>query len=176
VTAADSSNPASGGEQTDGSASPITVEGLTDGDSYTFTVTATNSIGTGPASAPSDAIQPAALPVAIVKSAYTVTLSASGGTSPYAWKLTSGALPGGLSLSGTKGTISGALPAGLSLSGSKGTISGTPTKAGTFTFTVEVTDSGHPGLTATKTYSLVVKPDRRERRNGTQYVVQQSPD
>lgn len=33
-----------------------TVTGLTDGDSYTFTVTASNSIGTGPASSPSSAV------------------------------------------------------------------------------------------------------------------------
>jgi hypothetical protein len=48
------------------------------------------------------------------------------------------------------------LPAGLSLSGTKGTIAGTPTKAGTFDFTVEVTDSSSERLTATMTYSLVV--------------------
>jgi hypothetical protein len=45
-----------------GSGSPIVVPGLTNGTSYTFTVTATNPAGTGPASAPSNAITPAALP------------------------------------------------------------------------------------------------------------------
>ncbi len=35
-----------------------TITGLTDGTSYTFTVTATNSIGTGPASQPSNAVTP----------------------------------------------------------------------------------------------------------------------
>ena len=36
-----------------GAASPIIVTGLTNGTPYTFTVTATNSVGTGPASAAS---------------------------------------------------------------------------------------------------------------------------
>ena len=86
------------------------------------------------------AISPSSLPHATVKTAYSVTLSAKGGMSPYHWK-----------------RASGTLPAGLSLSASKGVISGTPTKVGTFDFTVAVTDSSHPALTAKKAYSLTVK-------------------
>lgn len=44
-----------------GASSPIVVPGLTNGQAYTFTVTATNSAGTGPASAASNSITPAAI-------------------------------------------------------------------------------------------------------------------
>jgi cellulase (glycosyl hydrolase family 5)/fibronectin type III domain protein/Fn3 domain-containing protein len=43
---------------------PITIIGLTDGVTYTFKVTATNAIGMGPASLPSNAVTPSGLPSA----------------------------------------------------------------------------------------------------------------
>ena len=45
-----------------GAASPITVTGLTNGTTYTFTVKATNAVGTGAASAASNSVTPAAFP------------------------------------------------------------------------------------------------------------------
>ncbi len=48
----------SGGQTASGPASPITVKGLTGGTPYTFTVTATNKIGTGPPSASSNSVVP----------------------------------------------------------------------------------------------------------------------
>jgi large repetitive protein len=53
-----------------------------------------------------------------------VVYTASGGTAPYQWTISVGALPGGLSLGGG------------------GTVSGTPTASGKFSFTLHVADSG----------------------------------
>jgi len=50
------SNP--GGITANGTSSPITVTGLTNGTAYTFTVTATNAAGTSTASAASNAVTP----------------------------------------------------------------------------------------------------------------------
>ena len=62
VTATDISTPANGGQTASGSSSPVTVSGLTDGDSYTFTVTATNGSGTSAASSSSTAVTPIGVP------------------------------------------------------------------------------------------------------------------
>ena len=83
------------------------------------------------------AITTTSLPSGTVSSAYSATLVASGGTSPYSWALGSGST----------------LPAGLSLS-SSGAISGTPSAAGTSSVVVVVTD--HAGATASATLSLDV--------------------
>ncbi len=77
-----------------------------------------------------------ALPAATVKVAYSTALAGSGGTTPYTWTMTSGALPSGLSFS------------------SSGTISGTPSVTGTFPFAVQLTDA--TGRTASANESLTV--------------------
>jgi hypothetical protein len=58
VTATDSTTPANGGETASGTSSPITVTGLTNGDSYTFNVVATNAVGSSESSATSNAATP----------------------------------------------------------------------------------------------------------------------
>jgi hypothetical protein len=63
-------------------------------------------------------------------------LAASGGTSPYAWSISSGALAPGLTLA------------------TAGGISQTPTTAGSYAFTARVTDSA--SQTSTYTYSLTI--------------------
>ena len=79
------SNP--GGFTGTGGSSPITVSGLTAGQSYTFTVTATNGAGTGPASAASNA----------ATAADAIVASPSSATVPYntvsAVALTIGGIP-----------------------------------------------------------------------------------
>jgi hypothetical protein len=69
--------------------------------------------------------------------AYNQTITASGGTGPYTFSVTAGALPTGL----------------LPLT-SGGIISGTPTTAGTFTFTVTATDKN--GCTGLQAYTIVI--------------------
>ena len=69
---------------------------------------------------------------------YSATLAATGGTPPYSWSIATGSLPTGLSLS------------------TSGVISGTPTVAGTFSFSVKVTDSGSPVQTATQALSISI--------------------
>src|SRR5881296_3682162 len=77
------------------------------------------------------------LPGGTVGSAYSATLSASGGTSPYSWSVSSGTLPTGLSLS------------------SSGTLSGTPTVAGAFPFTVAVKDAASASASASLSINVV---------------------
>ena len=81
------------------------------------------------------------LPGCTVGVAYSQTLTATGGTSPYTWSITAGALPLGLSLS------------------SGGTISGTPFAMGNLaTFAVEATDSSGSHLTGTQVLSIPIDP------------------
>ena len=70
------SNP--GGFTGTSTSSPVTVSGLTNGQSYTFTITATNAIGTGPASSPSNAVTLATAPGSPVNLAATVGESSIG--------------------------------------------------------------------------------------------------
>jgi subtilisin-like proprotein convertase family protein len=67
-------------------------------------------------------LAPSSLPNGVVGSAYSETLSASGGTSPYSYTLTAGSLPGGLNLIGDE-------------------ISGTPNSDAAATFTITATDA-----------------------------------
>ena len=78
------------------------------------------------------------LPAATGGHSYTATLAATGGVAPYSWSVPPGTLPPGLSLS------------------SAGVISGIPDVAGTYTFTVKVTDWESTPMTATKVLSISV--------------------
>ncbi len=69
----------------------------------------------------------------------SITLQASGGTQPYKWTLTKGALPTGFNPLDQNG----------------GNLSGTPTVAGDYSFEITVTDNG--GFTASKLYTVAVR-------------------
>jgi len=87
------------------------------------------------------ALAPATLPAATVYTAYTQAITASGGTGPYTYAVTAGALPTGLSLS-SGGVLSGIIN----------------TASQTGTFNVTITATGQAGLTGSATYSLVINP------------------
>ena len=80
------------------------------------------------------------LPNGAVGTAYTATLTASGGTPPYAWTILAGNLPTELTLDST------------------GDIAGTPGTgtAGNYTFTVKVSDSSPTAKTDTKEYTVTI--------------------
>jgi hypothetical protein len=85
-------------------------------------------------------ISPAApsLPDAINGQAYGVTLSVTGGQSPYTWQLAS---------------VSPALPTNLTLSAG-GVVSGTPNESGTFEFTIQLNDA--QGHSVQKNYLITI--------------------
>jgi len=80
------------------------------------------------------------LPEAKEGSSYYGNITVSGGTSPYTYSLSSGILPSGLALNSN-------------------IISGTPDKgtAGNYVFTIGVTDSSSPHLSASQSFTLTVK-------------------
>jgi hypothetical protein len=82
-------------------------------------------------------LSPATLPGGTAGTAYSQAVSASGGVSPYAYSITTGALP-----------------TGLSLNASTGAITGTPTTSGTFNFTITAADANL--CAGSHAYSIVI--------------------
>ena len=109
---------------------------------YTFTVQVTDSSGSSASASLQLTISPSALvittastlPTGNMQSTYSQPLAASGGTAPYTWSVNA-SVPG-LNFN----------PAGL--------WSGTPTAVGTYSFTVQVTDSS--GASASASFSLTI--------------------
>ncbi|WP_428964907.1 fibronectin type III domain-containing protein [Micromonospora fluostatini] len=126
-----------------------TVTGLTAGATYTFRVAAVNAAGTGPdsaASAPVTVNAPPGLtfpppPAGEVGAAYQVTLTVTGGTAPFVWSVSAGALPPGLTLGAATGVLAG-----------------TPTQAGSYPFTVRVTDASGFSDTRPATVTIATAP------------------
>lgn len=133
---------------------PVTVEGTTYAvtglnvdTTYYFAVTAVDTAGneSGYSSPEVSQLFPAPLLISTetladgkVNTRYEASLGAEGGVSPYSWRLKSGSMSAGLTLS----------PSGV--------ISGTPTGAGMENFVVEASDS--TGLTITKDFTMTVAP------------------
>ncbi len=84
------------------------------------------------------AVEAGTLATASLGSPYADTLVATGGDGSYAWALTGGALPGGLTLAAS------------------GVVSGTPTELGTFPFQASVTSDG---ATVTGSFEVTVTDD-----------------
>jgi hypothetical protein len=88
----------------------------------------------------------ATLPPAMVGGTYAQGFFLSGGAAPYTWSVASGSLPPGLALTSPYAT-----------SGDNNSqLSGTPTTAGTYTFTMRVSD--YDGQQATQQFILTVAP------------------
>jgi hypothetical protein len=124
---------------TAGTATDLTFS-VTDSAATPATVTKTLSLTVN---TPALTVTTTSLPGGTVDTAYPgATLAATGGTPPYTWAVTTGALP-----------------AGLSLDGATGAISGTPTASGAVTFTVTVTDAAAPTAgTAPKQLTITIAP------------------
>ena len=86
-----------------------------------------------------------------LETAYTGTITATGGTGPYTYAVTSGTLPAGLTLA------------------SNGAVTGTPTTAATSAFTVTATDAN--GDTGSRAYSVTVaEAEAPICQTGTQFL------
>ncbi len=84
------------------------------------------------------AIESSSLSGALVSTPYDSGLAASGGTPPYSWTVSAGALPPGIQL------------------GTTGVIAGTPSQLGQYSFTAKVTDAA--SNSTTQSLTLAVTP------------------
>jgi hypothetical protein len=122
-----------GGKTGAGASSPITVTGLANGTAYTFTVKATNAVGTGPASAASNSVTPAGVP-----GAPTIG-TATAGNAQATVAFTPPASDGGSPITGYTATSN---PGGKTGESASSSITVTDLTNGTaYTFTVRATNA-----------------------------------
>jgi large repetitive protein len=128
---------------------------------YVFTMQVTDTLGDTASGQVSITINPrpplkisepsaTAGPAGTVGTAYPgIGFAATGGQTPYTWTVATGQLPPGLALHTPSSYQRHTFP------GADIILTGTPTTAGTFTFTIKVTDS--LGDTATQSLSITIK-------------------
>jgi len=110
---------------------------------YTLTINA-------PCTPGAISVNPATLPNGFVGTNYSQSLTATGGTAPYTFMVSAGALPNG-----------------VSLNASTGALTGTPTASGTFNFTLKATDANT--CEGTRAYTVIISG------NGLQFFPLPSP-
>jgi uncharacterized protein (TIGR02145 family) len=129
-----------------GSASPITVTGLTNGTAYTFTVIATNANGNSPASTASNSVTPSSVP-----GAPTIG-TATAGNAQTIVAFTAPASNGGSAITGYTVTST---PGGITATGPVSPITVTGLTNGTaYTFTVVATNANGNSLPSSASNSV----------------------
>ncbi|ESE42198.1 Ig-like domain-containing protein [Shewanella decolorationis] len=136
-----------GGITASGTASPITITGLTNGTSYSFTVAAINSAGTGSASTASNAVKPNGAPVISSTALTSATQDAA-----YSYTLVASDSDVGDSVTLSAVT----LPSWLSFNAATGVLSGTPSNANVGSHAVVLRATDTDGLTAEQSFTIVV--------------------
>ena len=95
-----------------------------------------------PCMASSIKVQTTAVPNGILKDSYYGVITATGGCTPYKWKVASGSLPAGITMKTSSSTTSV-------------TLSGKPTTSKTYSFTVSATSCG--GGASQVSYKVVIQ-------------------
>jgi methionine-rich copper-binding protein CopC len=152
-----------GGITATGTTSPITVTGLSAGTSYTFTIAATNAVGTSSSSSASNGVTTTSAPSTSAPGAPTIGAATATGQTTATVAFTAPVSNGGSSITGYRVTSS---PGGITATGTSSPITVTGLSAATsYTFTVTATNSigtssasGSSSSITTAAASVVVTP------------------